>query len=115
MVVVGKFLTKRRINLEAVMRTLKPIRKTTNCFEVQDAGDNTVLFVFMNEEDVNKVLWSNPWSFDKYLVVLHRLRVMESLCPHTRPSLFLGVNPRLANGEADQRYRGTHWWNYGGD
>lgn len=43
MVVVGKFLTKRRINLEAVMRTLKPIRKTTDCFEVQDAGDNTVL------------------------------------------------------------------------
>uniref|UniRef100_A0A7N2MCS5 DUF4283 domain-containing protein n=1 Tax=Quercus lobata TaxID=97700 RepID=A0A7N2MCS5_QUELO len=79
MVVVGKFLTKRRINLETVVRTLKPIWKTIESFEVQDADDNTALFVFMNEEDMNKVLWSSPWSYDKYLLVLHRLGVLESV------------------------------------
>uniref|UniRef100_A0A7N2MBB4 Zinc knuckle CX2CX4HX4C domain-containing protein n=1 Tax=Quercus lobata TaxID=97700 RepID=A0A7N2MBB4_QUELO len=45
----------------------------------EDADDNTALFVFMNEEDMNKVLWSSPWSYDKYLLVLHRLGVLESV------------------------------------
>ena len=40
-VLAGKFLSKRRINLEAVVKTLKPIWKTTENFMVQDTGDNT--------------------------------------------------------------------------
>ncbi|KAK7820278.1 hypothetical protein CFP56_038986 [Quercus suber] len=67
-ILAGKFLTKRRINFEAVVKALKPIWKTSENFEVQDASDNIVLFLFQNEEDMERVLWSSPWSFDKYLI-----------------------------------------------
>ena len=54
------------------MKALKSIWKTTENFKVQDARDNTTLFLFQKEEDMNRVLWANPWSFDKYLLVLHK-------------------------------------------
>ena len=52
-VLASKFLSKRRINLEAVVKALKPIWKTSDNFEVQDAGDNTTLFLLQKEEDMN--------------------------------------------------------------
>ena len=78
-VLAGKFLSKRRINLEAVVKALKPIWKTTENFEIQDVGDNTTLFLFQNEEDMNWVLWASPWSFDKYLLVLQKLGKGDSV------------------------------------
>ncbi|KAK7848774.1 hypothetical protein CFP56_004463 [Quercus suber] len=78
-ILAGKFLTKRRINIEAVVKALKPIWKTSENFEVQDASDNTVLFLFQNEEDMERVLWSSPWSFDKYLVVLQKFETGDSV------------------------------------
>ena len=41
-VLASKFLSKRRINLEAVVKALKPIWKKTENFEIQDVGDNTI-------------------------------------------------------------------------
>lgn len=35
-------------------------------------GDHKILFVFDNKEDVDRILASEPWSFDKSLVVLQR-------------------------------------------
>jgi len=58
---------------------LKPIWKTSENFEVQDASDNTLLFLFQNEKDMGRVLWSSPWSFDKYLLVLHKFEVGDSV------------------------------------
>ena len=29
--------------------------------------------MFRNEKDLDRVLWSSPWTFDKYLLVLHKL------------------------------------------
>ena len=72
-VLAGRFLSKRRINLEAVVKALKPIWKTSENFVVQDIGDNATLFIFQNEEDLNRVLKASPWSFDKYLLVFHKL------------------------------------------
>ena len=71
-VLEGRFLSKRRINLEVVVKALKLIWKTSKNFVVQDIGDNTTLFIFQNEEDLNRVLKASPWSFDKYLLVLHK-------------------------------------------
>lgn len=71
-VLTGKFLSKRHVNLEAIVKVLKPIWKMTENFEVQYAGDTTTLFLFHKEEDMNRVLWASPWSFDKYLLVLHK-------------------------------------------
>ena len=49
-ILAGKFLSKRRINLETVVKTLKPIWETTENFVVQDTNDNTTLFLFQKEE-----------------------------------------------------------------
>ena len=71
-VLIGKFCTKRRINLESVARVLKTVWKAENGFEVNDLGDNKVMFLFHTMEDMDKVLLLSPWSFDKYLVILHK-------------------------------------------
>lgn len=70
---VGKFLTERSINLEAVAKELKPIWKTKKSFEVQDMGENKVPYVFETKEDLDRVMLFSPWSFDKYLIILHKL------------------------------------------
>ena len=75
----AKFFTKRALNIEAVARTLKPLWRTKQDFEIQDMGNHILLFVFENELDANRVLLGEPWSFDKYLVVLRRYEDDSSL------------------------------------
>ena len=40
-------------------------------FEVSDMGENRVLFLFQAKEDLDRVLLQGPWSFDKYILLLH--------------------------------------------
>lgn len=47
--------------------------KTERNFEVSDMGENRNLFKFKKQEDMDRVLLLSPWSFDKYLVILHKL------------------------------------------
>ena len=70
---VAKFFTKWKINLEAVARTFRSVWKSDGDFEFRDLGNNKALIVFIDEVDMNRVLLQSPWSFDKYLLVLHRL------------------------------------------
>ena len=35
-------------------------------------GNHILLIVFENQEDVNRVLLSEPWTFDKHLVVVQK-------------------------------------------
>ena len=78
-VLIGKFCTKRRINLESVARVLKTVWKAENGFEVNDLGDNKVMFLFHTMEDMDRVLLLSPWSFDKYLVILHKMEHGEAV------------------------------------
>lgn len=75
LVMAGKFCMKRRVNLESVARALKLMWKTKRNFEVYDMGENKVLFKFKKREDMDRVLLLSPCSFDKYLVILHKLGV----------------------------------------
>lgn len=76
-VVAGKFCTKRRVNLESITHALKAVWKTERNFKVNDIAENKVLFKFEKWEDMDRVLMLSPWTFDKYLVVLHKLEVGE--------------------------------------
>ncbi|KAK9998699.1 hypothetical protein SO802_018302 [Lithocarpus litseifolius] len=75
----AKFFMKRALNIEAVAHTLKPLWRTKQDFEIQDMGNHILLFVFDSEVDANRVLLGEPWSFDKYLVVLRRYEDDSSL------------------------------------
>nr|XP_023912495.1 uncharacterized protein LOC112024087 [Quercus suber] len=78
-VLAGKFFTKLRVNLESVARVMRSIWKTNQNFEVSVLGDNKALFLFQNEDDADKVLLQGPWSFDKYLLALHKLKTGEAV------------------------------------
>ena len=67
------FFMGRVISMEAIARTFKLLWHIKKGFEVKDMGNHCVLFVFMEESDVEKVLTGKPWSFDKYLVALKRV------------------------------------------
>ena len=71
-IIAAQFFTKRALNMDAMARTFKPLWKVDNGFTVSKEGSHTALFVFDNKEDVDRVLSSEPWSFNKYLVVLER-------------------------------------------
>lgn len=71
-IIAAKFLTKRVLSTEAIIRTLSPLWWARNGFEVRNAKDHVVLFVFEDEVEVDKILTSEPWSFDKHLMILQR-------------------------------------------
>ena len=71
-VLATKFFTRRSLNVEAVAKTFRPLWRIRDNFEVSDAGNNCLLFAFQSEEDIQKVLMGEPWSFDKHIVVFQR-------------------------------------------
>ena len=70
----ARFFTGRVLNIEAIACTFKILWHTKKGFEARDMGDHCVLFVFSEQSDVDRVLAGEPWSFDKNLVALKRIR-----------------------------------------
>ena len=71
-IIAAKFLTRRALNVEAIGRTFKPLWRAINGFIIKNMGNHTLLFIFRNQEDVLRVLNSEPWTFDKHLVVVQK-------------------------------------------
>ena len=68
--IAGSFLTKRALNAEAIARTFNSLWRARRGFKIQHIGDRKILFSFEDKEDVDKIMDSEPWSFDKHLVVM---------------------------------------------
>uniref|UniRef100_A0A7N2LLI2 DUF4283 domain-containing protein n=1 Tax=Quercus lobata TaxID=97700 RepID=A0A7N2LLI2_QUELO len=71
-IIAAQFLTKWALNMEEIAKTFKPLWRVDNGFTVSKEGSHKVLVVFDNKEDVDRILSSEPWSFEKNLVVLDR-------------------------------------------
>lgn len=71
-IIAAKFLTSRFLQMEAVVRTFKQLWQTNKAFKIRNQGNNIVLFVFERLEEVDKILKSQPWSFDKHLIVMQQ-------------------------------------------
>ncbi|XP_030923329.1 uncharacterized protein LOC115950238 [Quercus lobata] len=72
-VLIGKFYTKRIINLELVIRVLRSVWRAEHSFEASDLGENKVMFLFQSKDDMERVLLLSLWSFNQYLLLLHKL------------------------------------------
>ena len=70
--IAAKFPTRRALNTEAIIRTSNPIWRSKNGFKVRNVGIHILLFLFNNEEEVEKIFDGKPWSFDKHLVMIQR-------------------------------------------
>lgn len=67
-----KFLTRRVLNMEAVGRTFSQLWRSTSGFKIRSLEGHIVLFVFSNPGDITRIIQSEPWCFDKHLVVLEK-------------------------------------------
>ena len=73
-ILAGKFHTKRVLNVEVVARNFSQLWRTRNGFKIKDQGNRIVLFIFKNNFDCDRIFFSQPWSFDKFLVVFQRYK-----------------------------------------
>lgn len=58
--ITAKFLTKRALNTESVIRTFNSIWRSVNGFKVRNDGNHIILFTFDNEEEVDKIFEGEP-------------------------------------------------------
>ena len=71
-VLAAKFFTKRALNTDAIARNFSQLWRSRNGFRIKDLGNHIVLFIFDNKLNTDKILASQPWSFDKSLVAIQR-------------------------------------------
>ena len=69
-VLATKFFTKRVLNTDAIARNFSQLWRSRNDFKIKDLGNHIVLFIFDNKLEADRVLASQPWSFDKFLVAI---------------------------------------------
>ena len=67
---VGKLLTRRPFNKDAMLRTFKVVWKISKEVEVYVLDSNMFVFKFASTKDKDKVLEGSPWSFEKKLLML---------------------------------------------
>ncbi|GMP90113.1 hypothetical protein CsSME_00041385 [Camellia sinensis var. sinensis] len=67
---VGKLLTVRPFNMDALWSTLTLVWKASKGVVFKTLGDNSFLIPFGHIVDKCRVMINGPWSFDKQLVML---------------------------------------------
>lgn len=79
-VLVGRFLTEKNINFNAMKNVLASLWRLREGMEVHDLGGQRYSFVFYHVLDMKKVIEGGPWTFEQNLLVYHKLNANED--PH---------------------------------
>ena len=91
--IAAKFFTKHALNIDAIARTFSPLWRSKKGFSIKNNGDHIILFSFDNEADVDRILSSEPWCFDKYLMAFSRINKETALevCNFNQVSFWVQV------------------------
>lgn len=73
----GKLWTETSFNTRAFKQTIVDAWRLKKLVEVQELGKNLFLFLFSTKRDLDNVLNSGPWSFDRHILVLKRISGTE--------------------------------------
>ncbi|XP_028070128.1 uncharacterized protein LOC114272601, partial [Camellia sinensis] len=77
--VIGKILTSKALNKQAVYRILQGAWKTRAVVSITSWPDNVYLFKFGDEEDRALILRTAPWSVMGNLLVLQPLQIGKAI------------------------------------
>lgn len=80
-VLVGRFLTEKNINFNAMQNVIASLWRPKEGMEIVDLGGQRYSFVFYQILDIHRVLEGGPWTFEQSLLVYHTLKKRED--PHT--------------------------------
>lgn len=67
---VGRFLTKKNVNVRAMRTKLADIWRPAMGINIRELEDGIFLFQFYHKEDLNWVLNGGPWSLDNAMLIL---------------------------------------------
>ncbi|XP_010678228.1 uncharacterized protein LOC104893789 [Beta vulgaris subsp. vulgaris] len=77
LMLVGKIVSERTVNLEALRRTMNQIWALNRSMIVRSIGVNLFVFQFFHWKDKEKILAGRPWCFDEKLLLLEEVRGNE--------------------------------------
>ena len=66
---VGKIWTKRTVNVNAFMNTMKQVWQPMHGVDISSIGENTFIFQFHHWRDKSRVVEGQPWHFDKHAII----------------------------------------------
>lgn len=76
-VLVGKFLTEKNINFNAMQNVMASLWRPKEGMEVYDMGGFRYSFVFYHKLDLEKIIEGGPWSFEQAMLLLHEVKNVE--------------------------------------
>lgn len=74
---IGKFLTEKNINFNAMQNVMATLWRPKEGIEVYELGGFRYSFVLYHKMDVQKIVDARPWSFEQAILVLHKLAPTE--------------------------------------
>ena len=74
LMLVGKVISERAVNLEALRRTMSQIWALHRNMVVRSIGTNTFVFQFFHWKDKEKIMAGRPWCFDQKLLVIDTIQ-----------------------------------------
>lgn len=85
--VVGRLLSNRPFNAQAMTNTMRLIWKPAKDMSIDTIDDNCFLFKFVSCSDLDRFIEGRPWFFDRHILLLEeiglsatpRSRVLETM------------------------------------
>lgn len=68
--VVGRFMTERNINVNAMKTKMADVWRPAMGINIKELEPGVFLFQFYHKEDMQWVLKGGPWSFDNAMIVM---------------------------------------------